>query len=81
MEKWSQQDLAQIKNILVALNRAEYKLQGEEILAFGQAVRWISSLHDKVTQSLKPTPISPLNTIAKLTTKPEDKKSGKKKHK
>ncbi len=55
MRKWSQQDLNQIKNILVALNRADFKVQGQELLAFGQAVRWISVLHDEVVNSLKPS--------------------------
>lgn len=56
MKKWSQQDLNQVRNIIVALKKAKYEVQGEEILAFGQAVRWISMLHDEIYAFLKPNP-------------------------
>jgi hypothetical protein len=70
MRNWSQQDLNQIKNLLVALNRAEYKVQGQELLAFGQAVRWLSMIHDEATQALKPVLPSKTEAIAKLTEQP-----------
>lgn len=68
MRKWSQQDLNQIQNILIALRKAKYEVQGEEILAFGQAVRWISMLHDEVSKELKPVMPSMTDVVAKATT-------------
>lgn len=78
MRKWSQQDLNQIQNILIALRKAKYEVQGEEILAFGQAVRWISMLHDEVKVSLQS---SKTEVIAKMTSPPAPApvKKGKKK--
>lgn len=78
MRKWSQQDINQIKNLLVALNRAEYKVQGQELLAFGQAVRWLSMLHEEANNALKPVLPSKTELIAKATEKKEDLKQPKK---
>ena len=80
MRKLTQQDLNQIKNLLVALNRAEYKAQGQELLAFGQAVRWLSMFHDEVTKDLSQLP-SKTEVISKLTEKKEPVKSKSKKKK
>ena len=60
MKKWNKSDLIQAGNILVALKKAKYEVQGEEILAFGQAVRWISILHDEIANDLKPNPVEVL---------------------
>jgi hypothetical protein len=78
MKKWSQQDLNQIQNILIALRKAKYEVQGDEILAFGQAVHWISSLHSEVKNSLQTLP-SKVEMVAKATeAKPQEKKPKKK---
>lgn len=80
MKKWSQQDLNQIQNILIALRKAKYEVQGDEILAFGQAVRWISMLHDEVKNELNKLP-SKTELVAKATSVPQvpEKKNKKKK--
>lgn len=75
MKKWTQSDLNQAHNILVALKKAKYEVQGEEILAFGQAVRWISMLHDEIEASLKPNPVE---ILAKTQTKIKESKKKKK---
>lgn len=77
MRKFNQQDLNQIKNILIALRKAKYEVQGEEILAFGQAVRWISGFHDEVEKELKAPP-SVVETVAKATTLPVEPSKQKK---
>lgn len=81
MRKWSQADLNQIQNILIALRKAKYEVQGEEILAFGQAVRWISMLHEEVSKDLKPALPSKTEVVAKLTEKKEEPKGKSKKKK
>lgn len=78
MKKWLQQDLNQIRNILVALKKAKYEVQGEEILAFGQAVRWISMLHDEVANSLKPLPSAGLVANPAQIKKEKPAKKGRK---
>lgn len=81
MKKWTQQDLNQIKNILIALKKAKYEVHGEEILAFGQAVRWISMLYNEVEEDLKPKLPSKTEVIAKLTDTPKSKQKSNKKKK
>lgn len=78
MRKLNQADLNQIKNLLVALNRAEYKAQGQELLAFGQAVRWLSLFHDEVNKEIN-EPVSKTEVVAKLTEKKDQSKIKNKK--
>ena len=54
--QFTKTDLARLEQLLKALRRGKYELEGEEVLAFAQCFAWASTLHEAIKDSLTPKP-------------------------
>lgn len=52
-------DASRLKTILAMLRRGEWKLEGEEVLAFAQATHWLCELERRIGLALAPPPPAP----------------------
>lgn len=52
MLEFSEIDLARLDILMKALKRGKYELEGEEILAFGQAFVWVATTHERIKSHL-----------------------------
>lgn len=64
-------DLHKVINVMAALKRGKYEVDGEEVLALAQSFAWLSQFADKIKADLE----QPLSTPIEMTceTKPEKK--------
>lgn len=56
MIEFTKADLNKVINVMAALKRGKYEVDGEEVLAFAQSFAWLSQLADKIKTQLE-TPI------------------------
>lgn len=57
--KFEKKDLLHCNNLVMALKKAEYKLDGMEILAFAEMMKWVNYLHKTMTAELSvPEPVT-----------------------
>lgn len=52
MIEFTKVDLARLENVIKAVKRGKYELEGEEILAFAQSFAWLSALFDKIQSDI-----------------------------
>lgn len=52
-------DLGHIENLMRVLKRAQHTLDGEEVVAAAESIRWLVGLHKKVKESLTIKPATP----------------------
>lgn len=71
MIEFTKGDLHKVINVMAALKKGRYDVDGEEILAFAQSFAWISQLADKIKADIE----KPLTPPTEMTyeTKPEKK--------
>lgn len=50
--QFSKQDLGQLENVMRALRSGTYTMQGIEILAFSDCMKWVSKLHKDMSDEL-----------------------------
>lgn len=77
---FNQEDLAHADNLVRALKKGKYELEGMEVLALADAMRWLSRLTKVITIDLEEQQKPPV-TIEPLTspvTPPQSKGSKKK---
>ena len=51
--KFNKYDLAQLENIMRALKSGSFTMQGMEILAFADCMKWASKLHELMGNQIK----------------------------
>jgi hypothetical protein len=69
--QFTKTDLARLEQLLKALRRGKYDLEGEEVLAFAQCFHWAGALFDAMKESLAPKP--PVVTAPPPADKPQPK--------
>lgn len=52
MIEFTKGDLVKLTNIMGALKRGKYDLEGDEVLALAQSFAWISQLADRIKADL-----------------------------
>lgn len=67
MIEFTKGDLHKIVNVMAALKKGKYEVEGEEILAFAQSFAWLSQLADKIKVEIE----KPIAQVEE--TKPERK--------
>lgn len=53
MIEFTKGDLHKIVNVMAALKKGRYDVEGEEILAFAQSFAWLSQLADKIKTEIE----------------------------
>lgn len=76
MIEFNKVDLARLENVIKALKRGKYELEGDEILAFAQSFAWLSSLFDKMQADIAKPKVEP-EPIKEPEPKTTEKKSKK----
>lgn len=57
----SKQDLAQVENLIKALNKAKFsEIEGLEVLAMAKMYDWVGGLSLRIQEDLKPKPEVPV---------------------
>lgn len=51
--EFTKQDLAHIANLMKALGKGEFKLDGNEVLALGEVFRWVAKLHQSIAAEVQ----------------------------
>ena len=54
--EYTKQDLVQCDNLIKALRKGTFTLEGMEVLALAQAMQWLSKLQAVIAISLEPKP-------------------------
>lgn len=54
--EFTKQDLAQCDNLIKALKKGTFQLEGMEVLALAQAMSWLSKLQGVIAASVEPKP-------------------------
>jgi len=64
-------DLIRCENLVKAIKRGEFKLEGEEVMALSQAITWAANLHERIKEALEPkeSPAPKEAAIARKSTK------------
>ena len=48
--KFDKRDLSQCNNLILALKKAKFELDGMEVLAFADMMKWVNYLHHNISQ-------------------------------
>lgn len=67
-------DIARAENVIRALKRGKFEVEGEEILAFAQSFAWLGELIGRVQAALAPK-VEPPPAADQSTVKPRGRKS------
>lgn len=83
--EFTKQDLLQAENLIKAINKGSFTLEGVEVLAMAQAMKWLGQLQAVIKMSLEPPqvaqpkevkdPITPPVPV-QATSKPKASKKG-----
>jgi hypothetical protein len=65
-------DLLRCENLVKAVKRGEFKLEGEEVMALSQSIAWAANLHERIKIALEGPKPPVENTVAPI--KPSPKK-------
>lgn len=71
--KFNKQDATHADNLIRALKKGQFNLEGMEILAFAEMMRWVSNLHQiiiKSAQELEPSSMVPKEVKSPVTDAP-----------
>lgn len=57
--EFTKQDKTQIETLIKLLGRARFELEGVEVLAASDSMRWLSRFLGKIDEQLNPKPTAP----------------------
>lgn len=52
--KFTPADLSHATNLITALKKAKFELEGLEVLALAEVMRWVGGLHKTIKEELEP---------------------------
>lgn len=79
--QFNKADLRQIDNLIIALKKGSFTMDGMEILAMSDSMKWLSNLHRTAVQEVQeaesvPAPVEPPSAVHPTVTEGlEDKKA------
>jgi hypothetical protein len=67
--KFDRRDLIQCENLIKALKKAKFDLDGMEVLAFAEVMRWVNGIYNRIqadvvpAESPKPTGVASMKEV------------------
>lgn len=77
MEPFNKQDIVHLENLIKALRKAKFELEGLEVLALSDVFKWVSNLHQKIAEDIKAKETPLANAIVEPKAKLEVSKISK----
>lgn len=75
MEKFDKKDAVNCENLIKAIKKAKFELDGMEVLAMAEVFKWVGSLHARiqheVSEAEKPKPLAVKQEQVPVVTEPE----------
>lgn len=56
---FTKNDQVQIENLVRAMKKAKFELEGLEVLALADVFKWVNALHTNINEELRPKPVIP----------------------
>ena len=68
--QFDKRDLAHCENLIKAVKKAKFELDGMEVLALSDVFKWLSGLYSRIQKEATPQEVKPQITAPKEMTSP-----------